>query len=135
MKFRDWYYHPAAWWQFWYPQSGLIGGLIIAILVLLLIASTGLGQEPLTREQLNDQHRIEMERQKHKPITLSDLSRFLQEFDDTVLVKNGHTPPNGARLIWREKCPDCNSLYVVSRLENASPMEVLRAFEQWLMGE
>jgi hypothetical protein len=25
---KHWYYHPAEWWQFWYPQSGLPGALL-----------------------------------------------------------------------------------------------------------
>jgi hypothetical protein len=32
---RKWLFHPAEWWQFWYPQSGLFGGLIIAYALIL----------------------------------------------------------------------------------------------------
>ena len=29
-----WSLRPAAWWQFWYPQSGVIGGGIMGWLLL-----------------------------------------------------------------------------------------------------
>lgn len=32
---RRWLAHPAEWWQFWYPQSGWSGGLIIAYALML----------------------------------------------------------------------------------------------------
>lgn len=39
---EKWFLHPAAWWQFWYPQSGALGGSIGgAIFVLLPIIVLG----------------------------------------------------------------------------------------------
>lgn len=32
-----WSLHPAAWWQFWYPQSGPIGGFIMGWLLLCTV--------------------------------------------------------------------------------------------------
>ena len=34
----EWFYRPAQWWQFWLPQSGFIGGLILMGLAVTLIA-------------------------------------------------------------------------------------------------
>lgn len=31
-----WVFREAKWWQFWLPQSGIIGGLIITAIVLLI---------------------------------------------------------------------------------------------------
>lgn len=31
-----WWCHDAKWWQFWYPQSGPIGGGIIAALMFMI---------------------------------------------------------------------------------------------------
>ena len=30
-----WWVYPARWWQFWYPQSGLPGGVIIGAIVII----------------------------------------------------------------------------------------------------
>jgi hypothetical protein len=35
--FLDWWFHPAEPWEFWYPQSGIIGGLIAAIMITSVI--------------------------------------------------------------------------------------------------
>lgn len=36
-----WWRTPAAWWQFWLPQSGFIGGLLFgALITQLLIGAT-----------------------------------------------------------------------------------------------
>lgn len=39
--FKRWLYHPAEWWEFWYPQSGYKGGGMIGaamfIAALLLV--------------------------------------------------------------------------------------------------
>lgn len=32
-----WSLHPAAWWQFWYPQSGAFGGAILLVLGWLFL--------------------------------------------------------------------------------------------------
>lgn len=43
MNWRDnevlyrWSMRDAEWWQFWRPQSGLIGGVIVALLIELIV--------------------------------------------------------------------------------------------------
>ena len=40
---KRWFFKGARWWQFWLPQSGPVGGVIVAgvIALLLLLALTG----------------------------------------------------------------------------------------------
>lgn len=35
---KNWFTHGAQWYEFWYPQSGLVGGLIFASLILTPMA-------------------------------------------------------------------------------------------------
>ena len=38
IKVLDWWrLHPAAWWQFWYPQSGMLGGFIAGWVVAITL--------------------------------------------------------------------------------------------------
>lgn len=32
-----WWYHPARWWQFWWPMSGLPGGVVSGTLFSLTV--------------------------------------------------------------------------------------------------
>jgi hypothetical protein len=36
-----WWDRPASWWQFWYPQSGLFGGMLIAAIGFAVFYSFG----------------------------------------------------------------------------------------------
>jgi hypothetical protein len=41
---KRWFFKGAQWWQFWLPQSGPVGGIIVAgVIALLLLALTGCG--------------------------------------------------------------------------------------------
>lgn len=33
---QQWFLHPAKWWEFWYPMSGIRGGCLIAAAVYTL---------------------------------------------------------------------------------------------------
>lgn len=35
---RDWWFHPAKWWQVWYPQHGLAGGAVCGAVLGLIIS-------------------------------------------------------------------------------------------------
>lgn len=35
---KKWLLHPAEWWEFWYPQSGHIGGGLIGSAMIVLLA-------------------------------------------------------------------------------------------------
>jgi len=199
LKLRDWYFHPAAWWQFWYPQSGIIGGLIILMItwiLILLFASTGVGQETIKfAPQSTERERAIVYQQAdgtivmkvtpceadttidididsvgttiiptqilepkdhapprmwegaakwerkygknpERPIYPSDLSRFLEE------CWNDSTRHDELEPCYSLVYPPCKGhpydpprYYYTHRLENASAMEVLRAFQQWLRGK
>lgn len=32
--FKEWYFHPAVWYEFWWPQSGALGGVIFAFIIV-----------------------------------------------------------------------------------------------------
>lgn len=34
MTFREWFFHDARWYEFWFPQSGVVGGLIFGFVLL-----------------------------------------------------------------------------------------------------
>lgn len=34
-----WFYRPAPWWQFWYPQSGPAGGCIFGTVAVCIVAA------------------------------------------------------------------------------------------------
>ena len=37
-KALDWWrLHPAAWWEFWYPQSGMLGGFLTGSLIMYVL--------------------------------------------------------------------------------------------------
>ena len=36
-RLRDFWSHPARPWQFWYPQSGLYGGIFFAGLAIVIV--------------------------------------------------------------------------------------------------
>lgn len=38
---RRWWKQPAYWWEFWLPNSGLRGGIIVAVLLILIFATSG----------------------------------------------------------------------------------------------
>jgi hypothetical protein len=45
---KRWFFKDAQWWQFWLPQSDLVGGFVAGVIVagviaLLLLALTGCG--------------------------------------------------------------------------------------------
>lgn len=33
-----WFYRPAKWWQFWYPQSSAVGGIIAGVVAVGVFA-------------------------------------------------------------------------------------------------
>lgn len=72
-----------------------------------------------------------------RPITLSDLSQFLEEcWNDSTAVRV-HFYPNDTRrycTITGDGCadPSHHKTVYTHRLENASAMEVLREFEKWM---
>jgi hypothetical protein len=38
--FKRWWLRPARWYQFWYPQSGLFGGLMCGIVLAIVFYIT-----------------------------------------------------------------------------------------------
>lgn len=36
-RLNKWLHHPARWYEFWYPQSGFFGGVVLICVILLLV--------------------------------------------------------------------------------------------------
>ncbi len=36
-KFHEWIIGPAEWWEFWKPQSGVVGGLAAGLVFVILM--------------------------------------------------------------------------------------------------
>ena len=36
-NFKQWYFKPAKWWEFWLPQSGIEGGVILGAVLSLIL--------------------------------------------------------------------------------------------------
>ena len=39
-RIQDWWHRPAKWYQFWRPQTGTMGGMITATVILAIIYFT-----------------------------------------------------------------------------------------------
>ena len=37
--FKRWWFHPADWWEFWYPQSGAQGGGMVGAAIFIVAFS------------------------------------------------------------------------------------------------
>ncbi len=40
-RINEWMMTPAHWYEFWMPQSGLVGGLIVGLILLAICIAVG----------------------------------------------------------------------------------------------